>query len=232
MPVLASYVADDFLVIAVSSPAPPGISPGAGPAGSSAAKLYQTEVGWGAGSGFKDLINDFFINLTQCSINNSRDIRQCYFHTYLRACQEHPGFINAINKTKVVFSFLAKGDDRSSLRVGILGKDFFEESTGVLSKGNLLVIWPENIEQGIIEEIEKKYHILAGGLKEINDIIFIISRLFQDVAGILGTAADTCDFGVTVLMGGGLTSFNIKDSAGSIEQACLTGTLDKKINFS
>lgn len=231
MSIIASYVTDDFLVIATDTRVLHKESPDPDFAGDNAGKLYQTEIGWGSGSGFYELINNFFLNLTQCSIKSSEDVRLCYNHTYLHACMEYPKSIDAINGTKVVFSYLTREDNKSFLRIGMLGKDFFDKNTGVLSYESLFVLWPDDVKESIVEVLNSKYYKLAQGKREINEIVFIISRLFKEVSSISRTVSGICDFGVTVLMDGSLTSFNIRDSAGNIEQACLSGTLDRYIKL-
>ncbi|HOV80242.1 MAG TPA: hypothetical protein PK728_09055 [Bacillota bacterium] len=231
MSIVASYVAGDFLVIATDTRVirkHPGSSE---IIDDSSRKLYQTELGWGSGAGHHDFIKAFFVNLTQCSVGNSRDVRLCYYNTYLWTCQERPGIVEAVNATKVLFSYIAREGDLFSPRIGVLGKDFFESSTGVLERGNLFVLWPDDISGEVAGEFNGRYCALAKDRKEINEILFIMSGLIREMSGISKTVSGICDFGVTVLMDGALSSFNIREPAADVEQACLDGTLNKYIRL-
>ncbi|SHK42099.1 hypothetical protein [Desulforamulus aeronauticus] len=227
MTVVISYVSDSFSIIATDTRV---IETAFGKVEQTDdnQKLYDLKnMGWCAGAGQGDFIEDFKRSLDNIDIPVSSEIRNLFNRTIENAYTKSPLFIEEIDNSVIAFSCFSI--DENNLKVGFLCKKFLDHASAkdidvLFFKNNTIsIIYPSDYldRPDMMESLEERYTLSFKTNQDKSKILNIITKIFEEICFNSSYVSRACDIGFQCYQPEGIYKTRLKDDISRIRKIAI-----------
>jgi hypothetical protein len=154
-------------------------------------------MGWASGAGLSDYLDDLKRSLVRTKPSRPDDIKAIYNRVLEIHHKNDPDYIEDINKSVVVASWLGFDMDTSSvlLRIGSVCKEHFDDKLMFLPKGIIDVIYPGDYVDDLskVDRLKDKFDFRVTG--DIGEVIGKMLEIFEEISKNSIYVSQHCDIG-------------------------------------
>lgn len=197
MTAILTYIGKDFSIILSDNRINFGPNQEGGYEDGTTKLVDLNYMGWASGAGLSDYLDDLKRSLVRIKPSSPDDIKNIYTRVLESHHKNDPDYIEDINKSVVVASWLGFNADTSSvlLRIGSVCKEHFDDKVMFLPEGIIYVVYPGDYVDDLskVDELKDKFDFEVTG--DIGEVISKMLEIFEEISKNSIYVSQHCDIG-------------------------------------
>ncbi len=159
-------------------------------------------LGWAAGAGFHDFIENFHDLLSNTIIKQTGDVGTVYKNALNRTIAESPSYTDDIESSVGIASWVAANFKQVFMRIGIFSYKHIGYEMGLVKPGEIDIVYPgdylENPKK--VELLKERFNVNVGEDLEFVQILDNMLEIFNFIANDSIYVSSFCDIGILLLV--------------------------------
>jgi hypothetical protein len=155
-------------------------------------------MGWSAGVGLADFLDEFKDKLSKNDISNLDDMSAVFCQTIDNVKKRKNEFFKEIDNSALSVSWISNDQEDVYFRIGILSKEHFNEKVILLPENMIYILYPSDYVDDTkkVEELEKEFGMTLKYNWDLENVINDLLNIFHWIATDSPSVSRTCDIGL------------------------------------